>query len=69
MSLTDKNLKELNGIQIITSNEAKKKDFKYFSVSRERGIFELKQGKNFYMYHHFELDAGYGWNTIRVAKV
>ena len=69
MSLTDQNLKELNGIKIITQEEAEKKQFKYCSVSREYGIHEIEYSENFYMFHHFETDSGYGWNTIKVSKV
>jgi len=69
MSLTDKNITQLNGIKIITSDEAKKHDFKYCSVSRKRGIYEIEYSNDFYMYHHFELDSSYGWNTIKVSKV
>ena len=67
--LKDKNLKEYKGIKIITSCTAHKKEFKYFTVQREFGIQPLKEGENFYMYHHFELDSSYGWNTITVTKI
>ena len=66
--LKNKNLKEYNGIKIET-NQDRVKDFKYFRVSREFGIHPLKQGENFYQFHHFELDSSYGWNTITVTKV
>ena len=69
MSLADKNLKSYNGVKVITKSEAKTKDFKYFSVTRERGINKIKESEDFYMFHNFELDSSYGWNTIKVTKV
>ena len=69
MSLTDQNITELNGIKIITQDKAKKHEFKYCTVSRKRGIYPIKYSKDFYMFHHFELDSSYGWNTIKVSKV
>lgn len=69
MSRTNPDLKELNGIKIVTKKPANAKDFKYCTVSRERGVLPIKQGDDFYMYHSFELDHFYGWCTIKVTKI
>lgn len=69
MSRTNPNITELNGIKIVTEKPANFKGFKYFTVSTERGVLPLKQGDDFYMYHHFELDHKYGWCTVKVRSV
>tara|TARA_Y100000592_G_C5410468_1_gene287803 strand:+ start:455 stop:679 length:225 start_codon:yes stop_codon:yes gene_type:complete len=66
--LKDKELKEYNGIKIDT-NQNRGKDFKYFTISREFGIHPLTQGEDFYMFHFFELDQNYGWNTFKITRI
>ncbi len=66
--LKDKNLKEYNGIKI-DARQDRGKHFKYLTISREAGIHPLTQGENFYMFHFFELDVHYGWNTYTITKI
>ena len=67
MSIGNPSIKELDGIKIEKTSQDKK-DYKYCTVRREKGIHEIKKGNDFYMIHHFDLDS-YCWFTYKIRSL